>query len=52
MPKCLSWRKKIHIKTYDYSKMLGVKSSGVSNDVKRVNALVEGIGTFVEGINT
>jgi hypothetical protein len=29
--------------------MLGVKSSGISNDAKRVNALVERIGTFVEG---
>jgi len=45
-------RKKIHIKTYDFSKMFGVKSSGISNDAKRVDALIEQIGSFVEGIDT
>ncbi len=45
-------RKKLHIKTYDYFKIFGVKSSGISNDAKRVNALIERIGSFVEGINT
>jgi len=45
-------RKKLHIKTYDYFKIFGVKSSGISNDAKRANALIEQIGSFVKGINT